>query len=68
MSKRINWTVLANADPEFIDAILIKERIERKLEHVEILTQRAVKVAVCVHIDRPVAPAVTLANQRGEIS
>ena len=40
MGKRINWTALANAEPEFIDALLVKERIERKAKHVEIMTQR----------------------------
>ena len=65
MGKRINWTALANAEPEFIDALLVKERIERKAEHVEIMTQRAVKIAVYVHaIDQSVAPTVTMSQQK----
>jgi len=70
MATRINWTALCVADAEVvstvIDALLERERIARKLEHVAIMTQRNTKIATVV--DQSVAPTVLLSHQKGDLS
>jgi hypothetical protein len=61
--KHINWTALANVEPEVIDALLFKERIalleqRRQLAAKKFATARKPLVVV----DRPVAPAEFQAN------
>lgn len=73
MATRINWTALCVADAEVvsnvIDTLLERERIAHKLEHVALMAQRSIKIAVPVHdVDRSVAPTVTMTDQKGEIS
>ena len=54
MVNRINWTALAGAEQEVIDALLLKESIERKQFARELKAKKAVKQLVV--IDWSVAP------------